>query len=286
MKYYPLIRGRQYDLLALIAALDAGLSANIVPVVEPVKDIAGLPRVVAAFAKAQHPLLIVQNPQVGQYGLLKTPKYVLPDPLPAPVQFARYFDGTDTPAAVVIAQSAAQVALLAPDQFAVVPNTAVVRAAGHAPAIYLEDHYPTRAQTQDYYFLQDELYQYPKRFLPGVGTADYPLATAEYDEHGYPQRAIALHLLHVDAGCLRVRHFVSVNNDDYSNPGAKFFETLAPLRAWLTVHPDAATPATTELLALGARHHFPGLGTIRKLELMHWLTVYDRWLAAGENEKV
>lgn len=77
-----------------------------------------------------------------------------------------------------------------------------------------------------------------------------------------------------------------MNNDDYSNPGAKFFETLAPLRAWLTVHPDAATSATTELLALGARHHFPGLGTIRKLELMHWLTVYDRWLAAGENEKV
>ena len=278
MNYYPLIRGRQYDLLALIAAVQTGLSPRIVPIVEPVKDIATLPRVVAAFAKAQHPLFVIQNPQVGQYGLLAQPRYPLPTPLPQPVQFARYFDGSDTQAALLLTQNKAQVELLAAGQLAVVPDVARVRVLHHAPAIYLADHYPTRDYTAEYATLQDELYQYPVRFLPGMGTADYPLATAYYDEHGYPQRAIALHLLHVEHGCLRIQHFVSVNNDDFSDPGAKFLEAVAPLRSWLGVHPAARTGATDELLKLAAAQHFPGLGTVRKLELMRWLTIYGRWL--------
>jgi hypothetical protein len=278
MKYYPLIRGRQYDLLALSAAAAAGISPSIVPIIEPVKDIAALPRVVAAFAKAKHPLFIIQNPQVGQYGLLAHPRYSLPDPLPAPVQWARYFDGTDAPSQLVVTQTKAQGALLETGQLALLPDEARVRALGHKPAIYLADHYPTRSYTEEYSTLQDELYQYPLAFMPGAGVADYPLATAHYDEHGYPQRAIALQLLHVRRGCLYVQHFVSVNNDDFSNPGAKFLETLGPLAAWLRVNPDARTAATDELLQFGETHHFPGLGTVRKLELLHWLTIYGRWL--------
>jgi hypothetical protein len=279
MKYYPLIRGRQYDLLALNATLAADLSMNVVPIIEPVKDIAALPRVIAAFAKAQHPLFVIQNPQVGQYGLLAHPRYPVPAALPVPVQFARYFDGGSDTAPLVITQTSAQVRLLAPNQLALVPDAARVRALRHGPAIYLADHYPTRGYTDEYHTLQDELYQYPLRFQPGAGLADYPLATATYDEHGYPQRAIAVHLLHIQRGALYVQHLVSVNNDDFANPGAKFLEALQPLPQWLAMYPDAATPATDELLRLRATQHFPGLGTVRKLELMHWLTVMDRWLS-------
>lgn len=274
MKYYPLIRGRQYDLLALAQMADT-LSPNIIPVLEPVKDIAALPKLVAAFAKAKHPLYLIENPQVGQYGLLDQPKHALPDPLPLPIQAARYYDPLEAP--LLITQTKQQVALLPKRQLAIVPNTARVRALHHKLAIYLEDHYPTRARTEDYYQIQDELYQYPITALPGVGFADYPLSTHHYDEHGYPQRAIALHLLYPRQGALWLHHFVSVNNDDYSAPGEKFFEALTTLQPFLAMHPDAATPATEALLALD---HFPGLGTLRRLQLQHWLTIIGRWLAA------
>jgi hypothetical protein len=279
MNYYPLIRGRQYDLLALIDAVQAGLSAHIIPIIEPVKDIAALPRLVRAFAKAAHPLYILQNPQVGQYGLLAQPRYQLPEPMPTPVQFARYFDGTDITAPLVVTQTAAQARLLRRNQPAVLIDEARVRALQHPRGIYLADHTPSRRYTADYYNVQDELYQYPLRFQPGVGLADYPLASVHYDEHGYPQRAIALHLLYERDGALWVHHFVSVNNDDFSNPGVKFLEALTTLKPWLAVHPDAATPATDELLQLAADAHFPGLGTVRKLQLRHWFTIYGRWLA-------
>jgi hypothetical protein len=50
---------------------------------------------------------------------------------------------------------------------------------------------------------------------------------------------------------------------------------LASLAPWLAQHPEAQTPATQALLALD---HFPGLGTVRKLQLAHWLTIIGRWL--------
>lgn len=273
MNYYPVIRGRQYDLIALREAVQNQLSAHIIPIIEPVKDIAALPRTIAAFAKAQHPLFVIQNPQVGQYGLLAHPRYPIGQPLMPPVAWARYFDAV--PTGLTIAQTFAQSQLLAADQMALLPNTARVRALAHPHAIYLEDHYPTRQRTEDYYLIQDELYQYPQAALAGSGFADYPLSTRHYDEHGYPQRAIALHLLYPRQGALWLHHFTSVNNQDYRDPGTKFFEALTPLRPWLAQHPNAQTPATQALMALD---HFPGLGTVRKLQLEHWLTIIGRWL--------
>jgi hypothetical protein len=273
MKYYPLIRGRQYDLLAL-KTMAKTLSPNIIPVIEPVKDIPALVGVVKAFEKADQPLFVVKNPQVGQYGLLEHPKHALPEPLPKPMATARYFDVLS--ADLVIAQTFSQVQLLPPEQLAMVPNTARVRALHLPQAIYLEDHYPTRGRTEDYYQVQREFYQYSRRQLPGVGFADYPLSTHHFDEHGYPQRAIAMHWLYREHGQLWLRHFVSVNNDDYQDPGTKFFEARATLAPWLALHPDARTDALETMLSLD---HFPGLGTVRKLELIHWLTIMGRYLA-------
>lgn len=276
MKYYPLIRGRQFDLLALREAVQQDqLSPQIIPVLEPVKDLPALVSVAQAFRAAAHPLYIIQNPQVGDYGLLAAPRYV--PTLDQWCQPARYFDGQ--PAPLLIAQTKAQVQTLPKKQLAMVPNEARVRQLAHPQAIYLEDHTPTRERTEDYATVQREFYQYPLRALPDVGFADYPLAVQHFDPHGYPQRAIALHLLYPQGDSLWLQHLVSVNNADYSDPAGKFFEALAPLPAWLAAHPDAGTPAIDALLALLAQHHFPGLGTLRKLQLRHLLSIMGRWLA-------
>lgn len=275
MNYYPLIRGRQYDLLALRAAVRSGLSPHIIPVIEPVKDLPALASVAAAFSQAQHPLFVIQNPQVGDYALLAAPQHR--PQLSTWVQPARYFDGR--PAPLVIAQTKAQVQALPATQLVMAPNEARVRQLHHPHALYLEDHTPTRERTEDYATIQREFYQYPLATLPGSGFADYPLAVRHYEPRGYPQRAIALHLLVPQGKTLWLQHFVSVNNADFSQPAAKFLEATAPLPAWLAAHPAAQTPALAQLLQLAARHHFPGLGTLRKLQLEHFLTIMGSWLA-------
>ena len=51
--YYPYLRGKQFDLLALKEALSRGLLSNkIQPVIEPVRDSATLKNVIELFQKA------------------------------------------------------------------------------------------------------------------------------------------------------------------------------------------------------------------------------------------
>lgn len=68
--YYPYLRGKQFDLLALKEALSRGLLSNkIQPVIEPVRDSATLKNVIELFQKKHHPIAVIQNPQVGQFKL-------------------------------------------------------------------------------------------------------------------------------------------------------------------------------------------------------------------------
>ncbi|WP_225350895.1 sce7725 family protein [Lacticaseibacillus camelliae] len=103
------------------------------------------------------------------------------------------------------------------------PGGARFRRLQRPSAAYLEDHTPTRERTEDYRLVQREFYQYPKTTLPGAGFADYPLSTRHYDERGYPQRALSLHLLFKSGQQLWMQHFTSVNNADFHDPQGKFF---------------------------------------------------------------
>lgn len=68
--YYPYLRGKQFDLLALKEALSRGLLSNkIQPVIEPVRDSATLKNVIELFQKKHHRIAVIQNPQVGQFKL-------------------------------------------------------------------------------------------------------------------------------------------------------------------------------------------------------------------------
>ena len=280
MKYFPFIRGKQYDLVALQEVARRGLiSANIVPILEPVKDIAGLTKVTQTFAQAQLPLAVITNPQVGTYGLLAQPRYVMD--LKGSVFAARYFEPENS-AVLTIAQTATQAQLLQHQSgLTVVPNEARVRRLHLPHAIYLEDHFTTWGHTENYHLLQDEIYQFAPATLPGMGFSDYPLTSGQYFEQGYPQRAIALHLVYPAGKQLRLHHFVSVNNDDYQQPQAKFFEAASQLAPWLTQHPEANSAGLQELISLYQQQHFPAMGSLRKLQLMHHLEVIGRFLDAA-----
>ncbi|WP_225350892.1 hypothetical protein [Lacticaseibacillus camelliae] len=64
----------------------------------------------------------------------------------------------------------------------------------------------------------------------------------------------------------------------FTIPKASFFEAAAPLPAWLKDHPDAATPALTEMIQYATDQHFPGAGVLRKLQLRHFLSIMGQYL--------
>ncbi|KRM71349.1 sce7725 family protein [Lacticaseibacillus brantae] len=278
MKYFPFIRGKQFDLAALTELAQRQLiSPQVIPIVEPVKDSPGLTKLGDAFVKSHLPLAVVTNPQVGNYGLLEQPIHAIK--LQPPLLSARYFE-PDNHAQVIIAQTVAQAQLLRRQSgIKIVPNTAVTRQLALSKAVFLTDRFTIWGHTEDYRLVQDEFYQFGPDQLPGLGFSDYPLTSGHYSEQGYPQRALALHLVYPEHGHLRLHHFVSVNNDDYANPQAKFLEAASQLTPWLTSKPQADSFGLRTLIDLADDQHFPGMGVLRKLQLMHHLEIINRFLS-------
>jgi len=77
-----------------------------------------------------------------------------------------------------------------------------------------------------------------------------------------------------------VHHFVSDSNESMRGQKQKFFEALAKLVNWAPTHLQGLndTPALRTLLAFAEHDKFPGLGTIKKLSLMHHFQLMQRLL--------
>lgn len=79
MIYYPYLRGRMYDLMALRELVEQDqLSAKIVPIIEPVRDSKELQQTVQTLIDHQQPFSVIANPQVSVYGLNDTKLFPIP----------------------------------------------------------------------------------------------------------------------------------------------------------------------------------------------------------------
>lgn len=66
--YFPILRGRQFELLALRECVSHKiLSDRIIPIVEPVKVSSTYTKTVDSFIKAGKFIAIIRNPQVGSW---------------------------------------------------------------------------------------------------------------------------------------------------------------------------------------------------------------------------
>ena len=66
--YFPILRGRQFELLALRECVNKGLLSNkIIPIVEPVKVSSTFTKTVGSFIRAEKSIAIIRNPQVGSW---------------------------------------------------------------------------------------------------------------------------------------------------------------------------------------------------------------------------
>ena len=66
--YFPYLRGRQYELIALRELINNDkLSEHITPIIEPVKVSPTLLSVINTFNKKGRNLIIITNPHVGTY---------------------------------------------------------------------------------------------------------------------------------------------------------------------------------------------------------------------------
>lgn len=307
MIYYPYLRGRMYDLLALKELVEQNrLSKQIIPIIEPVRDSKELLQTVETLIKFEQPFSVIANPQVSVYGLNDTKLYPLPDMSKLDFYYPSAILAADFSSDFVKTTSKQQSILVVKDyellkayqeskvlqtvDKVLIPDVARMQRIVSHKAAKLTDPLTFVKHVEDYQLLEDEFFE-PADWYYQVddfnGFGDYSMVGHVYFDKGMPSRAIALHLIYVTKdGGLRIHHFVSDSNEKMSGQKQKFFEALNKMVIWCTENISGLnqTPALEELLSYAQQDKFPGLGTVKKLSLMHHFELISRLLEQKNRE--
>lgn len=315
--YFPYVRGRQYELLALRELVINNLLGDYVtPIIEPVKLSPTLVNVMAEFIKFNHPVSIIRNPAVGTFmsdwkGVQKQTKEA-----GYKQRFSDQYENSAIIKSLIMQKNAkplldfwdkrgvnkADLLVINTDRdyldlyesafgavvprYALMPDESVFRRKVRHHKVLLDDKFEKQDRNADYqeiddeFFSDDHLYYEEDGF---VGFSDYSVVGNEYLESGFAPYAVAIHIVYfAEDKTLRIRHFVSDSNEDITNPALKFYEAVSKLAKWYygtDPHPVDMTLGLKIFLQHYGQQSYPGLGTVKKLSLMHHLELMGKYLS-------
>lgn len=140
--------------------------------------------------------------------------------------------------------------------------------------VLLEDRFKPQAKNADYLSIPDEFFSDDHLYFEEdgfIGFGDYLTIGDDYSESGFLPFAVAIHLTYErDNGQIWIRHFVSDSNSDSTDPAGKFGEALEKLVEFID-EKEIHTGAAEEFRQLYREERYPGLGSIKKLSIKHHL---------------
>lgn len=303
MAYYPYFRGKQFELIALREKAGLIAEAGFIPIIEPVREsLAGLVRTLDALKDSGAGTIVVVNPDCGDHkgdydaivellrgrqlegnilpGILLSTNLKPSDLSTLLDEFGHGkialihagFDGGDE-LVTEIGKRQLDTANIFLDQ-----STGMLyrRRFRQTPRVLVADGL---IQTKNSLYPDVERFSdlhvtYKDRGFDGFG--DFSIVGDNYSESGGPAWAVAIHITFIDQareGEMWVYHFKSDTNNTPVDPAGKFLEAVAKLVA------EADSPTTkiyqtsaiNEFRELYRREHFPGLGYVKKLSIIHHL---------------
>lgn len=306
--YYPLLRGRQNELLAIKELLDNGiLKGKVVPIIEPVKLSPTLVNTLEDFVSKNYRIVLIGNPKVGSYGSdarnSKNEQYknrirtVCSEEnciIRGYIVDGKTKDTISQWRQKPVNDDFIVTLCLNPDDVkyyddARLNDTDIATVVPYAPSfrrirknrILIDDKFSKEDRNSDYignedqFFSDDHLYFADDGY---IGFSDYSIIGAEYSESGFAPYAVAIHIVYFNEEKeLRIHHFVSDSNDDITDPARKFYEALGKLIEW-NRNMQLNTHAMKKFQEIFDAQSYPGLGVVKKLSIMHHLELVERFL--------
>ena len=289
--YFPYLRGRQFELIAIRELLENNLiSDKIIPIIEPVRASSTLLKTIVQCKNANQPLAFIINPQVGSYLMeikgSESEKQELEDAI----------KGSTIKACIVDHDIANQVKNLSikdtlfvvnkkdyidlylktiqdeKAKFNLIPDERDFRRKIVEPKILLSDPFDTKERNSDYSDtpeLQPPKSQAVPRRTMHCGN--------KFSEAGFAPYCVVIHIVYFDESKrLMIRHFKSRSNEDATDPAKKFKEALESLLDWNETQ-KLDTYAMKQFQMLYESGSYPGLGTIKKLSIMHHIELINNF---------
>ena len=314
--YYPYLRGKQFELLALREfSSEFKNNHTIVPIIEPVKkQVNGLNAAALSMIENGMKFAVILNPSDGDYrhtgidnDILMSltaltddrdnwiPAYIYKHNGKTLLDHAKQNNLSNL---MIIFPSGADVndevlmEFLSKDEvaFVVSGNLSNNRSArgrllrlGKA-LISLEDRFNERPRNADYANEVDEIFSEDFAYYKEdglAGFADFTPMAKDFIEGGMLPYAIAIHLTYQKSDDqIFVHHFVSDNNFDQSNIRGKFHEAAVKIAPFFNNNGLYHTSAVDELIRRAESDDgYPGLGYIKKLSVKNHLELITHILS-------
>lgn len=302
--YFPLIRGKQFELIALRdLSSQMANSKKISPIIEPVKEaISVLEKTLNVFVHYNINFTIILNPiegelkgskqqiianfikkNLGEYDNFQIGIYVKgEEDFKKQYQFA--IDNNFHKSKFVLIHNEQLDNLDDINEFIInytvsynVINFDKVskrydRKFDRKTIITLSDAFKQQNRNSDYSNNADEFFSEEYLYFSEDGYAgfsDYLTIGEPFSEGGFLPYAVVIHLTYPDNNKIRIGHFVSNSNEDTIDIAGKFAEALSKLIVFLNSHTNFKTSAISEFSDLYEKQHYPGLGTIKKLSVIN-----------------
>lgn len=298
--YYPILRGKLNELLALRELAQLKLK-NFIPVIEPVKkDIKALVKTIESLNSHSIEPYIIVNPTIGDYSQTPTALYEELnkfDNISYQILYSinqkteSYIDFLDIGSFGLFIQKGIDQELL---DFSESSNINFIQ---NDTNPNIKRRIKNRVSYEDFFRKQIRNADYPKespfsslhsyyKDESNIGFADYTITGDDFSEGGGPAYVVTIHCSYIDKSRfdeLFIRHYSSENDGTPTNPGAKFLEALNKLIHDIDVGkiPFTRTYSLTEFQYLHKIEHFPGLGQVKKISIKHHIETINSFLSAS-----
>jgi hypothetical protein len=302
--YYPYFRGKQFELITIRETAPLLAKSNFVPIVEPVREsLGGLEKTLKAISDVNGKAIVIVNPYHGDHqddganisallqgGFIGNDKISAGILLPSNISlddaitcFKQHKDHHPTFVHAGFNDPKGLAQYLGDD----LTSSTHVFVSSPTDTLYRR-HFngSTRILVQDGFVRRknaDYAKNSPEKFselhvtygdLGMIGFGDFLIVGDGYSEGGGPAYAVAIHLTYIDRDnddVMYIYHFVSTTNDTPTDPAGKFAQALKKLIDKLDAGDSKLfeTKAIKEFQDLHAKKHFPGLGYVKKLSMMH-----------------
>jgi hypothetical protein len=302
--YYPLLRGRQFELIALREfAVQRGDKNNIIPIIEPVKStFSSLNLAIAKFKEGKLNFAIILNPEVGE---IDNQEYLLTNLrdeisenqffIPAFIVNNNYMMVNqiirENNLSNVMLKCNASIDISNPEfeslffsgriKYVVSEENRLLKrklSGRGIEIIRLDDNFKGERRNSDYISKLDEKFSEEHIFFleDGYqGFSDYTVVISEYSEGGAAPYAVAIHLTYKKINNeVWIKHFVSDTNDDRSNIQGKFAEAAGKAVTFLDSE-NIHSYASEELRYYYNNSMYPGLGSIKKISIKNHLELIN-----------
>lgn len=308
--YYPYFRGKQYELIAIRERAELIASNHFCPIIEPVKDnLSSLKKTTEELRNKSAQFVLIVNPKYGDLKSNTLPLFqelinddfsndaslllgYIADPNSNIMDIKDFVDEYNNFSIAMIhygftkGKDLSSVLSGATNvkKHIFIDNMSGKLYQNHFKGlgrILVRDGFKKQknADYQEREHFSDLHITYPGEGMNGFG--DFLMVGDDYMETGGPAWAIAIHLTYLDEEKnMFIRHFVSDRTNTPTDPAGKFFEALEKLVREIEdgESPIFRSSACEEYLELHKKGHFPGLGYVKKLSMIHHLELIAEYL--------